>query len=498
MDKKTTILIGIIFLIAIIIRIFFSVPNETFNDSDSYYSLRQLKSIEENKYLLYEDPLSFSGKEFSFMPGFYVLMGIPYLFFQNIIIIKIISIILISLTTIIIFLISKKLTNNKNIALFTSFGSIFIPILLSKTTNNITTINLTIPLVLLALYLFSEYGKSSTKSFLYISFLFALALVSAHSLIFLTSIFMYTILLKIEKISISKNKQEITIFSTIFLVWINLIFFKKALQSHGINIIWQNIPNDIVFNYFSSLNMVNIIFFIGIIPFVLALYGIYNNLFKTKKEELYIYAGFITTIFFLLLLRLVKLETGLIYLGLAFMIFSSLGIKDLITYIKKTKSVKYIKIIFAGIFILFIITSIIPTIQAINNKNHISPETIQALKWIKNKTPNTSIILGTINEGHLISEIAERKNVIDTNFLLQKNINDRYNDIELIYTSSLAIKAIEASNRYNINYILFDDAKNYYNINSLKYKDSSLLELVYSNKKVDIYKIKGRVEKYEQ
>lgn len=497
MQKKTKLIILFVILIfSVLIKLINTIPFDTFNDDDSYYTLRQIDALSSEKHLLYDDELSFSGKQSVFLPAFYVIMGIIYSLFGSIMLLKVIVIIFTSLSAIIIFLIIENLTKNDYIAAFLSLCSIFIPVLIKRTTNTLTPLTLTIPLVLICLYLFSEYGKSSTKSLLYIVFLFILCTTSPHSLIFLITIIIYIILLKTEQIPLSKDKKEIAIFSSIFIVWINLIFFKKAIQMHGINIIWQNIPTELIINYYSSLDMISILYFIGIIPFIFAVYGLYNHVYKTKKSELYVYVAFVASVFLILLFRLVQLEIGLIYLGLSFMIFSSLGVNDFIIYIKKTKSSKYLSTILGVVVFFFIITSLFPGIQNISN-DRITPETIDALNWIKENTTQDSVIIGTFKEGNLISSIAKRKNVIDTNFLLTKNINERFQDIKTIYTSPLSVKPLEIANKYDVDYILLDRARKEYNIKDLRFNTSSSIEEVYNNNSIKIYKIKGRVEKYD-
>lgn len=496
MKKKEIFLIFLIIAISIFIKSSNSLNNEHFSDSESYFSLRQITFFANQRTLLYNDNLSFSGKQSIILPFFYSLMGLLFLIFENVFVLKFISIVFSSLTGVVLFLIIDNLVKNKNIAFIISVCSIFIPIFLNKTTNTLTPLSLTLPLLLICLYLFSEYGKNKTKSIMYIFFLLVLCLNSFHSIIFLISIIFYIILLKAENMNITKDKKEITIFSCIFIVWINLIFLKNAIQIHGISTIWQNIPNEIILNYYSELSMISIIYFIGIIPLLFAVYGIYNRIYKTKKDDLYVYFSFTFVVFLLAILRLIQIEIGLIYLGLSFMIFCSIGVCDFIEFIKKTKSSKFLIFFLIIIISSFILTSAIPATNNIG-KSIISEEKIDALHWIKENTRPDSVILGTLNEGHFISKIAQRKNVIDSNFLLATNVNEILADIKTIYTSTITTKSIENANKYNINYILLDDAKRKYNINDLPIRNSEFVEEVYSKNSIKIYKIKGVVEKYD-
>lgn len=497
MQKKYSILILVMFVI-ISIGIKLIVPSnfDNFSDSESYYTLRQIESFKATNNLLYKDDLSFSGKESVFLPGFYLILGLIYKLFDNIYIIKFIVTIFSTMSLVFLYLIIKSLTKNNTIALAVAFFSMFIPIFLQKTTNTLNPLTLSITLLLACIYFFAEYGQTTNKSLLYFISLALLCLTSSLSLILLAIIAIYIILLKVENINISKDKKEISIFSFIFIIWINLIFFKKAIQIHGINAIWQNIPTDIILNYYNSINMISIIYFIGIIPLVLAIYGLYNNVYKSKKSEFYVYVAFVSSSFILLLFRLINLELGLIILSFGFAIFSGIGISDLKSYIKKTKYSKFINYFLSIIIIFFFITTILPSLYNANIKQ-IDNGTIDALEWIHNNTENNSIVIGTIQEGHLISAIAKRKNIIDSNFLITKHIDQIFDDIQTIYISPIAIKSIEIANKYNANYILIDNSKEIYKTSDLRFSESSVVKLVYEKDNIKIYKFTGRVEKYE-
>ena len=71
----------------------------------------------------------------------------------------------------------------------------------------------------------------------------------------------------------------------------------------------------------------------------------------------------------------------------------------------------------------------------------------------------------TIDEGHLITAIAKRKNVADNNFLLIRNPEEIEEDIELTYTTILTTSSTEILSKYNVDYVYFSPkAKQKYNI----------------------------------
>ena len=112
-----------------------------------------------------------------------------------------------------------------------------------------------------------------------------------------------------------------------------------------------------------------------------------------------------------------------------------------------------------------------------------------ALSWIKENTPSDSTVLGTLNQGDIIKAIANRKNVLDTNFLLANNPSQRAYDIERIYKTQYKTEAIALLNKYDINYILFSNqTKSKFKIDKINYiNDKKCFALIY-DQEVKIYK----------
>jgi len=486
--------IALLILLSISINIYFTATATTFQNDESYYVKRQVEEIQKTGLPLYDDELSYSGRTMMFPPGYYYLMASLTILFPEKIIFNLVPAILASLSIIVVYAISKKLTNSKNVAYFSGFISIFIPIYALRTTNTISQHSLIIPLSLICLYLFCKAEESNKKPVVwYIITLCLLSITTGYVFIILCTILVYALMLKVENMKLDKIKKELLIFSLFFITWIQFLIYKKALLLHGPSIIWQNIPLELIKNYFAEINILTVIYYTGIVPFFCALYIIYKYSFKIKNEKIYLFIAFTTVISTLLVLRLIKLQIGLIYLGFCFVIFFSVFYKELLTYINKTKVSKYKKHIITGILIIFLFTSIIPSIAILKNKKNISEDTISALDWINNNTRNDSVILGTISEGMLINQVAKRKNIIDNNFLMIKDINERVKDLRIIYTSSSLVKAIELLDYYNVDYILIDGARREYGIFDLKYAESECFNKVY-DKEILIYKVVCRVE----
>ena len=90
--------------------------------------------------------------------------------------------------------------------------------------------------------------------------------------------------------------------------------------------------------------------------------------------------------------------------------------------------------------------------------------------WVKQNTEKDAVILGNLQEGNLIKTLGERKNVIDSNFLLAPSPVERINDVRVIYTGLSEAKALSLTRKYDITTIyLSEDTKKAYNIKELNY-----------------------------
>ena len=91
-------------------------------------------------------------------------------------------------------------------------------------------------------------------------------------------------------------------------------------------------------------------------------------------------------------------------------------------------------------------------------------------------------------EGHLISTVAERVNVLDTSFLYAE---ERYYDSFLIYTTESLYKSGVLLKQYNVDYLyLSQKSKDMFGIEELKYvSDENCFEKVYENIEVELYEV---------
>ena len=315
-------------------------------------------------------------------------------------------------------------------------------------------------------------------------------LTHASSFLLILGLLIYLILIKAINLPQSKLELEIILFSTFVVIWFLLLLFKNAFLLHGYYTIWQNAPEKILSHYFFDIGILEAIYAIGIIPFVFGIYIIYNYIYKKRKRSIYIFTGTTTASFILIWFKLLKPSESLILLGLSLVVLSSQYYRDFSTFISKTK-IPHKKIYTAILMTILILTSFLPSLSYAKKEtiNAITDKELTALNWIKENTPENSTIVSAYTEGHLITSIAGRKNFIDQNFLLIKDINQRFEAHEIIYTSKFSTNSIRVLTKYDINYIYFSPkAKSTFDIKEIAYINKGCFPLVY-DKEVKIYKV---------
>jgi len=473
----------LLFCLVIGARLYFGLQEPGF-DYDAYNALRQVEHIKETGMPLYQDPLSYSGRTTVFPLLFYYLLAGFSFIFPLTLAAKLIPSLFFAALVIVIYLITKYITKNKTAAFISAFFSGFVPIVFS-TLSQISIYSLVLFLIFLLSYAFLRIEE---KGFAVLSIVLALILLLTHTtvIILLISLLIYFIIRRLVKQRLSIREVETTLFLLFLALWFNILLYKKAFFLHGISFIWQNIPAPLLSSYFQEISFVGVIYAVGVLPLLLGVYATYHEFFKTRNRGASLYISFALVSFLMLWLKLIPFRTGLLFLSMNIIILSAYSIKIILVSLSKTKIPRLSNII-AGLFIIiFMLTTLAPIITTLT-KHKPSLADIEALEWVKENTHENDVILGRVEEGFLINYIAERKNVADSNFLFIKNIDQRYNDINSLFTLRLKSEAVRLINKYDIDYIfLSTKTMEEYNISRLFYAEEDCFELAY-NKDALVY-----------
>jgi len=481
LQRKTFLLLILLFLLTLSFRLYFAFSYENF-PLQSYFHIYQTEKIKQNPLLTNYDDLSYSGRILNYPPLFHYLLALTSFIPNNF---KIIPALLFSLSVIIAFFIALRISNSEGTSLFSALLYAFTPIAIKETLNAVSVYTLAIPLIFLIIYLIIKLKEKPLFNYLILTTVF---LFFTHPIfIFLTISFMlYPILLQIVNIKINENRKEAITFFIILSLLVSILIFKSNLLELGFDTIFQNIPDQIKQNFFRAINPFEIVLNIGLITLIFGLTGISYGLFKLKKASIFLISSLILSTFLLLAFKLIEFNLGILILGLSLAILSSLGIKTFFSYISKTKLHNFKSLFLILIIILVILTSIIPSITQALSLDVVSDKEIEAIKFLETKTSKLSTIASSPIEGHLIN-FAKRRNIADTYYLGAKDTTERFEDLKTLYKTEFSSVAKQIISKYGIDYILLSKhGKKFYEIKKLSFTDKCIKE-VFKNEEAGIY-----------
>ena len=494
--KRHNAVLLLILILTLAFRLYFVFQAPNF-DYEAYFNIRQIDNIMKEGLPIFNDSLSYGGRTTIFIPLFHYILAFFSFILTISISLKFIPNIFASSIVLIVYLITNKIIKNKNISLITAFVSAFIPIFIIETINSVSIYSLTVPLMFLAIYfLINLENKKLVKYMIILIVLFPF--IHSSVLILTVSLITYLILIRLAHLKSTKAELELILFSIFLTIWIEFIIYKNALLAHGPSVIWQNIPAIISIFYFNTTNFFEAILKIGLIPLVGGVYVIYRYLFRETNKPIYLLISFAFASTLLLWLKLINPGVTLTILGIVLTILFAKSYKSASHYIKKTRFSNYKKAAFIFFIVAFILSSVFPCFYFTDERiqSAVSEEEMQAFLWLRENTNSKSTILGSLYQGHLITAIANRKNVIDSNFLLIHLPGNRVDDVETIYTTKYKTIAVDLLNKYDVDYIIFSRrTAEEIDIDQISYiNDEKCFELVY-NEGVQIYKSLCRIEK---
>jgi hypothetical protein len=490
MKRRTAFLaLIIIFLIVFLVRFLISMQTDAFS-YDAYFVIRQVENINVHGIPLFQDSLSYSGRVHLFPHVFFYLLSL-FSFLGVSLAAKLIPNLFASSLVFAVYLISFHITKSRQISLMTSFFSGFIPIFFS-TLNDVSVYSLTVPLTFFLVYYLMKAEKE--KAYGMAIFLMVLLVLTHSSTFFLIiGLLIFLILMKVESLEVSRFDKEFILFSSLLALWFNFIIYKKAFMLHGSFVLWQNIPLQILTNYFYDLNIIESIYYIGFLPIIFGLYGIYHVFFKQKRKPVFMLVSLFSSSLILLWLKVIEFDVGLTFMAVTTVLIAGYSIKLAYSYFKKTKINHAAEWFLAAIFILFILTSVIPSLSIGFNslKNSPSEADIAALNWLEYNTDNSSVILARLEEGFMINQLANRKNVIDKDFLLVKDAQQIYEDVQSSFSLRLKTEALRRLNKYEVDYIYFSG--NFGSEEQIYYLGETCFPMVY-NESIKIYEVLCSIE----
>ena len=492
MEKKEVYWIIAIFVITLSVRLVLAFMLSHFT-YESYFHLQQVGHITQTGLPLLDDPLSYGGRHHLFLPFFHYLTSLFNLALPLPIIAKILPNLFIATLTIITYLISRKITQNKTAALFSAGIAGFLPILF--TTNQFTPEMLFLPLMFLNIYMFLNLNKKRYLHGYVISFII-LSFTSSATFLLLVGFGIYLLLSLLEKKKIDRAEIEVMLFSLFFFIWSQYLFFKDILFEQGISFIWKNIPAEIISQYFPLLSLTQSAILVSVIPFLAGIFVVYRSLFHLKNEKMFLLISLVISTTLLTWLRFIEFKLSLAFTGVTLAILFASFYQDTLQFLQKTKIHHLHKLFPRFVLVLLAITMLSPAITTALRQEMPTVEEITAFQWIKENIPQEATILALLEEGHLITFVSNRTNFMDDQFTLIPDVEKRFAALTSLFTTQFQTEAISLFDEYNIRYIILTpSAKEKYNLTNLQYRSRECFERIYEDESTKIYDVRCTLEK---
>lgn len=475
----------LIFVVVLRLILAFSIPHFTY---ESYFHLRQVEHITQTGFPLYEDPWSYGGRELRFLPFFHYFMALFDLFLPLEFIAKVIPNLLLASLTILTYIISRKITLNFIASLFSSFIAGFLPILFN--TNAFTVESLFLPVLFLAI--FSLLNLHNPRFlYLYLACFLVLSLTSSATFLIIVGFGIYGLLSFMERKKVSPSEKEVMLLSLVFYLWIQFLFFKKLFLSKGITFIWQNIPSQIILQYFPTVSLLHALILVSILPFLAGIFVVYRSLFHLPQPKSFLLISFAIATSILSWFRLIEFTVSLAFFGVILAILFSLFYGELIQFLQRTKFAAHHRIVTATLFILLIVTLIYPALSFALSQDIPQNQEVNAAKWLQEYSPPDSTILALLEQGHLVTYYAHRKNFMDDQFGSIPDIDTRFDHLNTLFATTFETQAISLADLYGIDYVMVTPAvRNKYGISGLKYLNAGCFQRIYREEQTRIYGVK--------
>ncbi len=483
--KREHIMLGLIFSASLLLRLYLAFSsNYTY---DAYFEIRQVENIRNGLLPLFNDPLYYTSHPF--LPFFHYVLAFIGIFAPAAFVFKVIPNLLAATSVLLAYLVSLELTRSRPAALFSALSMGFIPIFISDTASSVSPYTLVVPLMLVLIYLFMKLEEGNSVYF-YLAFFFALVFTHQSAILLIAGLCLYVVILYVLGMKPSRPELEVIFFSLIASTWLVFLFFKEELLKSGLSVLWQNSPVTVLYAA-EGLNILDAIYRIGILTFIAGVFITHKYVFEEKRKDVHLLISLSLAVLMLLAMKLVRLETGLMLLGVFFAVMSGEAYKAFMDYLQKTHIARNMHIILSLTIICFILTSALPSI--LYKGSSPSSLELEAFDWLSDSEPN-SIIFADLDEGNLVPAVSGRKNMIDTRFPMSADVRQRLEDLEAVYTTRSQISALEILERYDVSYLVITKkALSSRNLTDIGFFSDDCYALVFENSEARVFRSLCRV-----
>ena len=491
-SKKAHFLLGLLLLFVLVIKLLV-LSNSNMPSYDSYFEMRQIDHIKESGLPLIHDDLSYQGRTNTLNFLFYYFLAFFTLFIPMKLLFIFGGVVITLGSLFLIFLISKKLYANKQIALIVTLIGSLSTVLFTDSLFSLSSTSFFLLIYLGLIFTFITFVKKYQRLVLFVILSVIGTLLTSLFMVMFFGFILYLLLLLFEKLKLRNKEVEILSFAGVFAIWYNLIIYRSLFQLNGISVIWSRIPNEILSSFFQKFSLPVIILLIGIVPFLLGIYAIYQSLFVKRRRYLLFITSLTLVFLGFLFLGLLPFKEGLLFVTVNFIILSGFSLKQINSYFEKMNFPK-LKYFLLFLVVLFSIINFIPSLT--NDYSFKTPSNNEEVFLSNFSFPSDATILSNIKEGHFIAYTTNRKNFYDTQFNLAPDSEQRFRDSKKIYLSTSKISALSLLNFYDIDYIYVSDlTRKELGVNNFIFEKDPCFELKGNTSGSELYEVKCKLSK---
>ena len=442
-------------------------------DYGAYSTVREVDHILATGQPLRDDPLSVTGKERLGSPIFTYLLAVlvwftplAYKIFPNLCMV---------LLLIPIYALVRHLTGSPLAAFAGTILAGSGPFVFGAYLNDPSPVPLAALLFLSILAMLHNPDK-----YLYPIVALTLFLTFIHPLVLLLvlSLIVIIALLRLEGFKIDVRISELFLFTLFLSVWFHIIVYKRAFAADGLRVIWKNLPTSYAGAAFGNVTFITVLYGLGVIAFLFGVLGAYHALFERRARISLSIVGAIIAAAACLFLRMLELRLGLMMLTLLLSVMAAYGLHLSAAYLARTKApfLRYPIGIF--LFLLFLLTAILPGLANANEqlKNAPTPNDLADYRMVGDLLPNDAVILTTLREAEAFQYAAQRTTLTDDDFILVRSGDELVSDIDAVYTARFVSSIVGRAQKLDITHILFsEDARRAYQRDTFAISNSSCL-----------------------
>lgn len=455
----------IIFMLPQVLRVF--IYHDSMLGSTTYYHVRLAELVVEGAS---SDPLSFGGRPITYPPGFsWMIYLVPLSMF-------VLAPFIGALGILIGYYFVKELGFTDKEALYSSLFLLFNPAYAYFSVH----LNPRLPAVVLMVLAYLMVNKDN-RLINYSAFFPVILSLMISPLIGSALILIGLIIFR------KKFKRLLVPFSSAFTVF--LAYFIPIVIKHGLPRRYKayNIFTEFGrgLEYFFIESGVTAVSFTSLLV-LLATYGF----FRLKGEEYRPIREWLLVGFFASLLIFNRLNDLLIFpVSLVAGTVFAAYFKDFRDKLRlKRFSIKALKLVVVVYLLVYIIVPGAATI-----KISPTPEQYDAMTWINQNTPENATIMAYWWEGHYITSVAERKNIMDAYLEFAPEVNERYEDIKRVMSTCRANETVRIMKKYNSRYLLYKVLKKDSCSGFPFVSKDGRFEEVYSNEDYRVYKLNDKL-----